>query len=169
MKTIFTCLIFILSIKTFSLELVQSTGRVTIKAPIDKVYDLVSSPMNDHLWRSEVNDMTTNNESVVVGSWYREDAWIGIRKNFITTTAVVEVNPPYKVIFVTPKGSPFYLKSRRFFSEKNGETTFSYIVDFDKKMIKETFGLNISPKIVMKLYAFQMKRYLKKLKEVLEK
>ncbi len=169
MKIISTCLILLLSIKTFSLELVQSTGKVTIKAPIEMVYDLVSSPMNDHLWRSEVNEMTTNNESVVIGSWYREDAWIGIRRNFITTTTVVEVDSPNKVVFVTPEGSPFYLKSRRFFNEENGETTFSYIVDFDRRMIKETFGLDISPQVVMKLYAFQMKRYLKKLKDVLER
>ncbi len=169
MKSIFVCLTLLLSLKSLSLELVQSTGQVTIKAPIDKVFDLVSSPMNDHLWRSEVNDMTTNNEDVVVGSWFREDAWIGIRRNFITTTAVIEIDAPQRVIFETPKGSPFYLKSRRYFSEVGDQTIFKYVVDFDRRMIKETFGLNVSPKIVMKLYSFQMKRYLKKLKEVLEK
>ena len=150
------------------MELVQSTGSIDIKAPIDKVFDLVSSPMNDHLWRSEVNDMTTNTESVEVGSWYREDAWIGIRRNFITTTAVVEIDAPNKVIFITPKESPFYLKSRRFFTHEDGVTTFRYVVDFDRRMIKETFGLNVSPKVVMKLYSFQMRRYLKKLKNILE-
>ncbi|ATH07147.1 hypothetical protein BIY24_04100 [Halobacteriovorax marinus] len=160
--------LFIFSLNLHALELVQSRGEIQINAPIDKVFDLVSSPMNDHLWRSEVNDMTTNNEEVIVGSWYREDAWIGIRKNFITTTEVVSINAPYNVTFITPKESPFYLKSRRFFEHQNGITTFKYIVDFDRKMIKETFGLNVSPKIVMKLYSFQMKRYLKKLKKILE-
>lgn len=169
MKKIILSLSFLLNLSIHSLELVQSTGSVKINAPIDKVFDLVSSPMNDHLWRSEVNDMTTNNESVMIGSWYREDAWIGIKRNFITTTAVVEIEAPKRVIFVTPKSSPFYLKSRRFFSHDNGVTTFKYVVDFDRKMIKETFGFNASPKIVMKLYSFQMKRYLKKLKQILEK
>lgn len=169
MKLLTLVFIFVISLQSFSLELVQSTGEVTISAPIDKVFDLVSSPMNDHLWRSEVNDMTTNNDDVVVGSWFREDAWIGIRKNFITTTAVIEIDAPYKVIFETPAGSPFYLKSQRFFTEDKGKTTFKYVVDFDRKMIKETFGLNVSPQIVMKLYSFQMKRYLNKLKKILEK
>ncbi|WP_290736500.1 SRPBCC family protein [Halobacteriovorax sp. JY17] len=167
-KILYLFLIFI-SFNSLSLELVQSTGSIDIKAPIDKVFDLVSSPMNDHLWRSEVNDMTTNNHSVEIGSWYREDAWIGIRRNFITTTEVIEVDPPYKVIFTTIEGSPYFLKSRRFFTEKSGVTTFTYIVDFDRRMIKETFGVNISPKIVMKLYKFQMKRYLKKLKKEFER
>lgn len=155
----------LISTYSFALETVQSTGSVIIDAPIEEVFEFVADPMNDQIWRSEVNDMTTNNREFEVGSTFREDAWIGIRKHFITTTELIELDYPNQALFETVKSNPYFLRSNRLFREVEGGTEFSYIVDFDRRMIKETFGFNAKPKVVIKLYSFLMSKYLKKLKK----
>lgn len=147
------------------METVQVTGSVEIAAPIEEVFEFVADPMNDHIWRNEVNEMTTNTRNLEVGSVFREDAWIGIRKNFITTTELIKLDYPYQALFETVKSNPYFLRSNRTFKESEKGTTFSYVVDFDKRMIKQTFGFNAKPEVVVKLYGLLMKKYLYKLKK----
>ncbi|WP_412470166.1 MULTISPECIES: SRPBCC family protein [unclassified Halobacteriovorax] len=157
-----------ISTLSYALETVQVTGSIEIDAPIEEVFEFVADPMNDHHWRSEVNDMATNSRTFEVGSIFREDAWIGIRKNFITTTELIKLNAPYQALFETVRSNPYFLRSNRMFNESENGTLFTYVVDFDRRMIKETFGFNAKPEVVVKLYGVLMKKYLKKLKKRLE-
>ncbi|MFG1501295.1 SRPBCC family protein [Halobacteriovorax sp. XZX-3] len=157
-----------ISTLSYALETVQVTGSIEIDAPIEEVFEFVADPMNDHHWRSEVNDMATNSRTFEVGSTFREDAWIGIRKNFITTTELIKLNAPYQALFETVRSNPYFLRSNRMFNESENGTLFTYVVDFDRRMIKETFGFNAKPEVVVKLYGVLMKKYLKKLKKRLE-
>lgn len=170
MKKIITlitlCLLF--TINTSAVETVHVSGEVKIRASIEEVFKFTSDPMNDHLWRKEVNEMMTDSRQLELGSVFREDAWIGIRPHFITTTQLVEFEPPYRALFETVKSNPYYLQSDRSFKESGEDTIFSYNVYFDKRMIKETFGFNAKPEVVVKLYGLLMKGYLAKLKRNLE-
>lgn len=155
----------LISTFTYAIETVQVVGSIEIDAPIEEVFEFVADPMNDHIWRSEVNEMTTNTRHLKEGSVFREDAWIGIRKHFITTTELIKLDYPHQALFETVKSNPYFLRSNRLFEETQNGTTFSYVVDFDKRMIKETFGFNAKPEVVVKLYSLLMKKYLYKLKK----
>lgn len=170
MKKIITfSILLFLNLNLLAQETVHVTGSIEIKADIQRVFELVSDPMNDHLWRREVNEMMTDRRELEVGSIFREDAWIGIKRHFITTTELIELEPPYRALFETVKSNPYFLRSDRSFKETTNGTVFTYNIDFDQAMIKPTFGFNAKPETVVKLYGILMKGYLKKLKRILEK
>ncbi|EPZ50026.1 polyketide cyclase/dehydrase and lipid transport [Bacteriovorax sp. BAL6_X] len=168
MRNLLLLITLLISNITFAIETVQVTGSIEINTPIEEVFEFVADPMNDHHWRSEVNDMATNSRTFEIGSTFREDAWIGIRKHFITTTELIELNAPHQALFETVRSNPYFLRSNRMFKESENGTIFTYVVDFDRRMIKETFGFNAKPEVVVKLYGVLMKKYLKKLKRKLE-
>jgi len=150
-------------------ESIKLKYSVVIEASQEEVFEFVANPLNDHLWRSEVNRIESSGEISAVGTEFLENAWIGIQKNFITITRLVEYKAPDRALFITVDRNPYFLKSDRIFSSlKDGKTLFTYKVDFDKKMVPKTFGINVRPSIVKKLYGILMKKYLRKLKSILD-
>lgn len=169
MKKLIIALSLFCSTLSYALETVEVVGSIEISAPIEEVFEFVADPMNDHVWRREVHEMMTDSREFEVGSVFREDAWIGIRRHFITTTELIKLDYPNQALFETVRSNPYYLTSNRLFTETDNGTRFSYIVNFDRRMIKRTFGFNANPKTVVKLYGFLMKGYLKKLRRHLER
>ncbi|TNE95801.1 MAG: SRPBCC family protein [Deltaproteobacteria bacterium] len=153
----------------FALETVNVKKSVVINQPIEKVCSFVSNPMNDHLWRSEVNEMSIEGGELMEGAVIVEDAWIGLQRNFITKTEVIRLDCPYDALFITTKDNPFYLQSHRIFEALDeNRTKFTYDVEFDVRMISETLGLNINPQLVARGYGFKMWSYLQKLRQVIK-
>jgi len=167
MKTSLFILIGFLSLSVQALDVVTVKHSVVLDAPIDKVCEFITNPLNDDQWRSEVNDMTIEGGVLEVGAVIAEDAWIGLRRNFITKTRVEILNCPDEALFITTNDNPFYLRSHRYFeSIDESSTRFTYDVEFDVKMIPATLGGNWNPDFVSSMYGIQMKRYLNKLKTI---
>jgi len=148
---------------SFSLaqEVVQVQSTIILNTDQEKACTYVSNPLNDHHWRKEVNSI------IRVDGQYIEDAWIGIRKNFITITELIDSNCPNFSTFITTKENPYYLRSHRSFQYiDDNKTEFTYTVDFDVKMIKETFGFQAKPSVVKELYLILMRSYMRKLKSL---
>lgn len=143
---------------------------IVINAPIEKVCSFVGDPLNDHLWRREVHQITVEGRSGQLGSVYTEDAFIGIKPHFITKTKLTTYSCPYEVTFVTVEDNPYYLRSHRTFEVNDTVgTLFKYDVDFEEAMILETFGFPANPQVVADLYSIRMYGYLLRLKKILSK
>lgn len=167
MKTLLV--LFLFCNLSFALDTVNVKKSVIINQPIDKVCAFVSNPMNDHLWRSEVNKMSIEGGELREGAVIVEDAWIGLQRKFITKTEVVRLDCPHDALFITIEENPFYLQSHRIFeSLDENRTKFTYDLDFDVRMITETLGLNINPQLVARGYGLKMWSYLQKLKQVIK-
>ncbi len=152
-----------------AIESVNIKRSVVINKPIEKVCEFVSNPMNDHLWRSEVNEMSIEGGELVEGAVVREDAWIGLQRNFITKTEVIRLDCTNDALFLTTDENPFYLQSHRIFeSLGKNKTRFTYDVEFDVRMISVTLGLNINPELVARGYGIKMWSYLQKLRKVIK-
>lgn len=150
-------------------EVVQVEQKIVINAPIEKVCSFVTNPLKDFLWRTEVHSISANGDVTEVGTVFTEDAFIALKRHFITKTELIKHDCPREAIFVTTDDNPFYLKSRRYFkSLAPSKTEFSYIVDFDTRMIKETIGLRLRPALVKALYERRMKNYLIELRKLLK-
>lgn len=157
----------ILGVPLWALETVQVSQSVVINAPIEEVCQFATNPLNDHLWRREVNDISVEGEVDSVGSVFTEDAFIGIRRHFITMTELVAYECPSYATFVTVESNPYYLKSHRSFEAlSSNKTRFTYTVDFDRRMIRPTFGFNAKPGLVAGLYSYRMFNYLHRLKRL---
>jgi hypothetical protein len=153
----------------FSQEIVQIKRSIVIDEPIEKVCAFVTNPMNDHLWRSEVNSMVIEGDDLEVGVLVIEDAWIGLRRHFITKTRIEALNCPHEGLFITTEDNPYYLKSHRSF-EMLGEnqTRFTYDLEFGVEMIPATLRLPLKPDFVSKMYGIKMWSYLKKLQRIIK-
>lgn len=155
MKLLF---LLIFSFNVHALETVNISESIVIFSPIEKACEFISNPLNDYIWRSEVNTI------IQEGNTFVEDAWIGIRRNFITVTELVDSSCPAYSHFITVPENPYYLSSHRSFSVINEHSSrFTYTVDFDVKMIKETFGFEAKPKVVRELYRILMRSYMRRL------
>lgn len=169
MKTI--TILFILSIissHSFAYtKLVSISKSIEIDVNKERVFEIVSNTMNDHLWRSEVNSMEADGE-FAVGTIFTEDAHIGFRKHFITSTQLIELIEDKKAFYVTPPNAPFYLSSKREVKTlQNGGTIFTYTVLFDPKMSRSTLGVAVPVKVLEISYGVIIKTYLKNLKKFL--
>jgi len=148
--------------------LTRITKSITINQDITTVFDHVKNTMNDDTWRSEVNQMQADGP-FEVGTTYTEDAHIGLNRSFITKTILADIRKNQRAFYVTPQDAPYYLSSLREVERIDDQTTkFTYSVEFDSRMSKETLGINLSPKILAATYGMIMSKYLRNLKRYLQ-
>ncbi len=148
--------------------LTHLSKSIIIDKPIEEVFNHVKDTMNDDTWRSEVNQMQADG-SFQVGTTYTEDAHIGLRRNFITKTVLVEVRENEKAYYETPDEAKYALTSLREVEKiSDSKTKFTYTVEFDSRMSRETLGLNLRPGILQVSYGVIMAKYLRNLKRYLE-
>ena len=177
-------LILTLSLLSLSLNIVaieeefltEISQSIVINKPIDEVYDHVKDTMNDDTWRNEVREMTADGP-FAIGTTYTEVAHIGLNRNFVTKTILVDLRKNQRAFYITPTDAPYFLSSLREvkklksdeIDEKNQQSTeFTYTVKFDSRMSKENLGVNLSPRILEISYGIIMKKYLRNLKRYLE-
>lgn len=168
-KIIVLNILLIFSIGTFAKEkYVHISKSILINAPLSKVFNVVKNTMNDHLWRDEVNSMTASGD-FEIGTIYTEDAHIGLAKNFITRTQLVEFVPSSHAYYITPKDAPYFLQSNRnVLRIDQGKTLFTYTVTFDASMSKATLGVKLPAKVLEKSYGVIINKYLRNLKRHLQ-
>jgi hypothetical protein len=170
-KIAFCLLIFTLKIGASPLPeqyLTHISRSIIIKKPLSEVFDHVKDTTHDDTWRTEVNQMDANGP-FQVGTTYTEDAHIGFNRNFITRTVLLILNPLEKAYYQTPPDAPYFLSSLREVKKIDHEMTeFTYTVEFDSRMSRETLGLNLPPTLLELSYGVIMKNYLLNLKSYLE-
>jgi len=164
-KLLITALFF--TTQAFALETVTIAKQIEIDIDEKLLFEFVSNPLNDHKWRSEVNDISTEGE-LQEGSVFVEDAFIGLRRNFITKTQLVQLSFPHIAVFETTDDNPYFLRSTRMVTKVGDKIVFKYLVEFDKKMIKKVFGLGVPASVVRQAYGLRMTQYLLKLRSILE-
>ncbi|WP_127714481.1 hypothetical protein [Halobacteriovorax sp. HLS] len=149
-------------------KLATISKSILIESSHSDVFDIVKNTMNDYLWRSEVNHMSSNGE-FEIGTIYTEDAHIGFAKNFITRTQLVELKSEDYAFYITPKDSPYYLESLRQVKRiDHNRTLFTYTVKFEASMSKATIGISLPAKVLEKSYGVIMNKYLRSLRNHLE-
>lgn len=150
------------------IQKVSISKQIEIDIDAKELFNFVSNPLNDHKWRSEVNEITTSDQ-IREGAVFREDAFIGLRRHFITDTKLVQLSSPHIAVFEATEENPYFLRSTRMVVKSGDKYIFKYLVEFDKKMIKKVFGLHLSPALVRQAYGLKMQKYLLNLKRDLTK
>lgn len=145
-----------------SLAYVQKS--VILTKPLEEVFEYVKDTTHDKCWRREVNSMTAN-APFGIGTFYVEDAHIGLNRNFITTTQITDLKDNDFVLYETPADAKYYLSSHRKVQKiSESKTKFTYTIQFDPKMSKETLGLYIPARILSASYGILVRSYMRKLK-----
>lgn len=149
-------------------KLVHISKSIVINRTIEEVFHHVKNTLNDDTWRTEVNSMEADGP-FALGTTYIEDAHIGLQRNFITKTVLVNIVENDTAFYVTPKNAKYFLSSLRTV-ESIGEdqTKFTYTVEFDAMMSKETLMILLPHEVLAFSYGIIMGQYLKNLKDYLE-
>ncbi len=148
---------------------IQATGFITLSRDVKTVFDFIANLENDRLWRKEIRSttMTTKPQLQAIAT---EDSVLSKRvPSFVLKLVCVDFSENQQVVYKTPADSAFFLESRRRV-EAVGEnqTVFHYEVTFDANIAKHGLGFGLPAFLVGFVAKTDMKKYLKKLKAVLE-
>ncbi len=149
-------------------KLVHISKSIIINRPIQEVFELVKNTLNDDTWRTEVNSMEADGP-FALGTTYTEDAHIGLQRNFITRTTLVKLIENKLALYLTPEDAKYFLSSlREVISIDEENTKFTYTVEFDSEMSKETLMIHLPNEVLEFSYGLIMNQYLKNLKDYLD-
>ena len=149
-------------------KLVHISKSIVINKPISEVYNHVKNTLNDDTWRTEVNSMEADGD-FVIGTTYTEDAHIGLKRNFITKTTLLELIKDKRAFYKTASDAKYFLSSlREVESIEAFKTRFIYTVEFDYEMSKETLMVKLPVEVLTFSYGLIMNQYLNNLKDYLE-
>ncbi len=150
------------AVETFELE-----RQIVIDAAQSDVFCFAGNPLNDSVWRSEVNGMFADGPWQV-GTRYYEDASLGRKPHYLTTTELRVLDFPRAMVVETPKDALLLRIERSFEELEDGRTRFTYRLIVDTRMPFEATGIRV-PAFVSKLYYGRtVSQYQKKLKSFLE-
>lgn len=168
MKTILLSLLFCLP-AFGQKKLITISKSIEIQAPIEDVFDHVKNTLNDDTWREEVNSMEADGP-FMIGTTFTEDAHIGLERNFITKTTLIELIDNERAFYQTPLNAKYFLSSlRKVQALSSDKTKFTYSVEFDHEMSKETLRIKLPEQVLEFSYGLIMSKYLKNLKHYFEK
>ncbi len=168
MKSLVLVSMFLSSLTCMAKDYVTISKSILINEKIEDVYIHVSNTLNDDTWRTEVNDMQADG-AFEVGTTFTEDAHIGLRKNFITKTVLMELIENKKAFYQTPLDAKYFLSSLREVEVvSESKTRFTYTVVFDRAMSRETLGANLPSGLLEFSYGLIMKGYLRNLAELFD-
>jgi hypothetical protein len=142
---------------------------IIIKALPEMIFDYVSNLNNDPLWRSEVAKMELLDEGKL-GTVVIE--YITVYKFFHMTTPVevLKMNRPMEFEIESLNTHPYWVHCRRTIEKVDEEhSKISVQLSFTLDNLKQAFPVLPPKQMVYHWYNPRMKRYLKKLKKILEK
>ena len=149
-------------VRTFTVE-----NSVVIDADVQSVFEFAANPLNDVHWRNEVNTMTASGPWEV-GTIYYEDSRLGIRPHYVTPAAMIELEPPHRMVIETPEDNLYLRATRTFEQLDDGHTMMTYRLDVDLRMPVEVTGLYLPRFFVELYYNHVMRFYLSRLRYILE-
>ena len=168
MKILPLVLVLSFALQARAVELFHVAASVVVKAPIQEAFAFAGNAANDHYWRTEVNRFKVIG-GFSVGSVFIEDAKLGIHPHYITRARLIDMRPPYGVVYRTLPQNRFYLRSTRLFEPLSPtQTRVIYKVDIEKAMIRDILGVALPPELVSAIYSARMRRYLRNLRRILQ-
>ncbi|WP_435354943.1 hypothetical protein [Emticicia sp. SJ17W-69] len=148
---------------------IQASAKININRDIKTVFDFISNLENDKLWRKEINS-TSMSSKPQINVIATEDSFLSKRvPNQILHLKCIDFLTEKQVIYQTLENSPFFLKSTRqveFISPM--QTNVNYSIEFDKSIVKHGIGFTLPTFIINWVTKTDMKKYLVKLKSVIE-
>jgi hypothetical protein len=148
---------------------IQVTGTVIILTNYQTVFDYISNLENDPFWRKEIN-ATMMTSKPQIDALAIENSYLSVRTpNNILKFICTEFTENKQIVYQTLPDSKFFLKSDRTvepISQK--ETKVIYTITFDKAIVKHGLGFTLPTFMVDWVAKHDMKKYLTKLKSVLE-
>lgn len=148
---------------------IKATGSIIISADRKTVFDFISNLENDKFWRKEINStiMTSLPKLYALAT---ENSYLSKRApNHILNLICTEFIENSQIVYETVPESDFFLKSfRTTETVSENETKVIYSIEFDKSIVKKGLGFNLPAFIIELVANTDMKKYLKKLKSVIE-
>ena len=149
--------------------LIKTSGTILVNRNERAVFDFFANPINDHLWRKEINKSTLEGP-LQVGSTISEYSYLSKHKpDNLIELICVQLEKNKLAIFETADKAQFYLKSQRQVKGLSDSTTeITYTLEFDSNIVKYALGFSL-PKFIVSFKAnSDMKKYLRQLKTLLE-
>jgi hypothetical protein len=149
--------------------MIKVIATITISTDLKTVFDYISNLENDKFWRKEIND-TTMATKPQLNARATESSYLSKRApNNILQLICTDYLENKQIVYQTIPDSKFYLKSdRQVEAISQNETRVIYNIEFDKSIVKHGLGFNLPSLIINVVAKADMKKYLKRLKNVLE-
>lgn len=149
--------------------LIQTQGQIVIHTKASTVFAFIANLENDKLWRKEINE-TKMNGPAQLGVIAKESSFLSKR----VPVHVLELTCTYynlneSIAYTTLPSAPFYLQSIRKVEDIDDHSCrFIYEICFDQSIVKHGLGFSLPAFLIRMVAQADMKKYLNKLKEVLE-
>lgn len=150
-------------------KLIKTRGSILVNKKAESVFDFFANPSNDNLWRTEINKSTLDGP-LQVGVTVYEYSYLSKKvPNNLIELKCVQYDKNKLAIFETPDTANFYLRSNRQLQAISDNTIeIIYMLEFDFNLVKYALGFAL-PKFIVSLKAkSDMKKYLNRLKTILE-
>lgn len=153
-----------------SKRMIRSTGSILIQRKVEEVFRFFADPTNDPQWRTEVTRTTRTGEPGA-GTTVQEHSYLSKKApDVVVELRCVQYEENERAIFETPDGAPSHRRSeRRVSARPDGTTEVVYTLAFDTAIVKEALGFALPRYIVALKAGHDLKRYLRRLKAVLER
>lgn len=149
--------------------ILKTVQEITVQNSLENAFAFFCNPANDHLWRKEINETVVKRALQAGVLAYEYSRLSGKRPNNLVVLECTEFVPNSRVTFQSVPDSPFYLKSvRTVVAATNKETKLIYGLDFDTALVKFALGFSLPAFIIATKARGDMKKYLMKLKFLLE-
>lgn len=150
-------------------KLIKAAGKILVNENAESVFSFFANPANDNLWRKEINKSTLDGP-LQPGVTVSENSYLSKKApNNLIVLKCIQFDKNKLAIFETPDNAQFYLRSQREVKAVSESTTeIIYMVAFDSDIVKYALGFAL-PKFIVSFKAnSDMKKYLRKLKALLE-
>jgi len=149
--------------------MIKITAEIVVRKAIHETFAFLANPGNDHLWRQEINESIVSGP-IQLGVTVTEYSKLSVRKpnNKIVLTCI-EFRENERVVFQSVENERFYVRSTREVQKKAAhETNVVYTLEFDPSIVKFALGFGLPAFLISFKAKGDMKKYLFKLKSILE-
>ncbi len=148
--------------------LLTMQASIEIEAPIEQVFKFASNPLNDHHWRTEVQEIVSDGP-LRIGTNFTEFAHLGFVRRYKTPVTLTSLHQSDHIRVSAPAShSRKFTAERIFHKTSDTSTRLIHRVFADRGMIMEVMYIPISPEIAKARYQSLMQGYLARLKILLE-
>jgi len=151
-------------------KIIEVTRTICIKKDSATVFNYFSDLRNDKEWRSEINETKVLNPDPSIHTIAHEDSYLSKKvPNYVAKLICLAYVPNRRIVYQTMPENRYFLRSIREVDNLSDlETRITYSLKFDKAIVKHGIGINLPRFLVNYVTNSSMKKYLKKLKTVLE-
>lgn len=149
--------------------MIKIKAEIVIKRAVQETFAFFANPGNDPLWRQEINEARVSGP-IQAGVTVTEYSKLSSKKpnNKIVLTCI-EFQENERVVFQSVDNERFYVRSTREVQKKAArETLVLYTIEFDPSIVKFALGFGLPAFLISFKAKGDMKKYLSKLKTLLE-